>query len=569
MKFTLILVCSLFVFFSCQKKETGEITTVTFTMPDLSGYGTQNIYQRTASAPATIDEVNCFAVMVSGPEPYMSRTSCPVVDSTSANISAQKRIGLIRGLVPSGGTISFPVPAGPQRQFTLLGVKASPLTACLDFVNPNLSQDYTSQLFVIGESSSVDLQPGATVNVPIKLPTAGTVFSNASPRIGECSGPDSPSNRGRIVPTKTQVSKDFFPYNILKYSSCNAVNVNFIDDFGRNGPTVAGQNIILERAEVSTGGVVGPYTSFPMFSDQNCANVLTTEFNIPANTRNVPVFFSSSTSPSVSGFKFKLRPGTTLPISQYPESISDTFLIAPSGTSTIEVLGTRRVIPDMCYNMVGNFKTTDLTPLNGSAYTPTYASLESSIFPDKFCTNAAISNGTAFAITPDTRFDFSMRFTQDNFTSTFIALTPTTGSSSTMTAKYAVQVVGGSHNPTFLRPELPSFIQAGTIGCYGPFQVLVENEKGGAIVTNGTIALTFTAGHPDVGIYNNNLCNQNYASLFASDYRRSFYVGVSTTAVATNTVLTLRSQGQIDHPSALGSAASVVSLTTIVNLPFK
>lgn len=569
MKFTLILVCSWIAFFGCQKKEIGETSTVTFTMPDLSGHSTQNFYQRAASAPATIDEVNCFAVMVSGPEPFMSRTSCPVVDSTSANISAQKRIGLVRGLVPSGGTISFPVPAGPQRQFTLLGVKANPLSACLDFMNPNISQDYTSQLFIVGTSSLIDLQPGVTVSVPIKLPTSGTAFTTGSPRIGECSGPDSPSNLGRILPTKTQVAKDQFPYNVLKYGSCNAVTLNFVDDFGRNGPTMAGQNMIVERAEVSTAGVVGVFSSFAMYTDPNCANSLTTEFNVPANTRNFPIFFSSSASPSVSGFRFKVRPGTTAPASIYPESISETFLIAPVGTAAIEVLGTRRVIPDMCYNMVGNFKTTDLSPLTGSAYTPTYATPESAIFPEKFCTNAAIANGTAHSITPSAQFDFSMRFTQDTFTSTFISLTPTTASGSGIASQYAVQVVGGSHNPTFLRPELPPYIPAATSGCFGPFQVLVENEKGGAIVTNGTIALTFTVGHSDVGIYNNNLCNQNYASLFASDYRRSFYVGVSSTAVVTNTTLTLRSQGQIDHPSALGSTANAVSLTTFVNLPFK
>lgn len=568
MKFTLILVCSVFVFLGCQKKETGETTTVTFTMPDLSGYGTQNIYQRAASAPATINEVNCFAVMVSGPEPYLNRTSCPVVDSTSANVASAKRIGLVRGLVPSGGTISFPVPAGPQRQFTLLGVKANPLTACLDFMNPNLSQDYTSQLFIVGESSFIDLQPGVTVNVPIKLPASGTAFSSTSPRIGECSGPDSPSNLGRIMPTKTQIVKDQFPYNILQYSSCNSLNITFVDDFGRNGPTPTGQNIILERAEM-IGGSVGPYTSFAMFADPNCATSITTEFNIPANVRNFPVFFSSAASPSVSGFKFRLRPGTTSPVSPYPESMSDIFLIAPVGTASIEIFGTRRVVPDMCYNMIGNFKTTDLNPLSGSAYTPSYASLEASIFPEKFCTNPAIASGTAYAISPNTQFDFSMRFTQDNFSSTFIALTPTAAASNTMTARYPVQVVGGSHNPTFLRPELPPFIPAATAGCFGPFQVLVENERGGALVTEGTIALGFTVGHPDVAVFNNNLCNQNYASFFSSDYRRLFYIGVSTTAVAANTVVTFKSQGLIDHPSAPGNSLYSVSLTTTVNFPFK
>lgn len=569
MKFTLMLVCSLFVFSSCQKKETSETTTVTFTMPDLSGRGSENIYQRVASAPATIDEVNCFAVMVSGPDASLSHTTCPIIDSTAANVSGSKKIGGIRGLVPSGGTISLKVPAGAQRQFTLVGVKANPLSACMDFNDPNLSQDYTSQLFILGESSPIDLQPGVEVNVPIKLPAAGTAFTSGSPRIGECIGPASPSGRGRILPTKAQITKDQFPYNVLQYSTCNAVNISFTDDQGRNGPTIAGQNFILERAEV-VGNSVGTFAPFAMFSAPGCTGTLSTEFNVPANTRNMPIFFSSSASPSVSGFRFRLKPGTTAPASTYPEYVSDTFLIAQNGTTSIEVFGTRRVIADMCYNMIGKFKTTDMLVVSGSAYTPTYENIEGKIFPEKFCTNAAIADNTAFAITPDSQFNFSMRFTQDMFASTFISLTPTVLTSSpTVAGKYSVKVVGGSLNPTFLRPEVAPSLPANTAGCFGPYQVLVENEKGGALVTDGAIALSFTTGNADVAIFNNNLCNQLYAANFFDDYRRVFYVGVSTTAVTASTGVSIRAQGQIDHPSAPGNAAYTVSLTTTVNVLFQ
>lgn len=569
MKFILILVCSVFIFSGCQKKEKSDLVTVTFTMPDLSGHGTQNLYQRAASAPTTINEVNCFAVMVSAPEPMFNRTSCPVVDANSVQIAAPKKTGLVVGLVPSGKQISLSVPGGIQRQFTLLGVKANPLTVCLDFNNPNISQDYTSQLFIVGESAQVDLQPGTSVNVPIKLPASSTAITNSSPRIGECTGPDSPSSRGRILPTRAEVVKEQFPYNIISYSSCNSVNLAFVDDMGRTGPTIVSQNLILERAEVYSNGTVGLFTSFAMFTNSNCTGTLTTEFNVPINSRNIPIFFNSTAAASATGFKFRVRPGTTSPVSLYPEFITNTFPIAPTGTAAIEVFGARRIIPDMCYNMVGNFKTTNLTAISGTAYIPSYPDIESKLFPEKFCTNASIASGTTYAVTPDLKFDFSMRFTSTAFTSTFFSLLPTVATSNTIASKYIVQVVGGSYDPTFIRPEIPPFLPANTTGCFGPFQSLVENERGAALVTDGTIAMSFIGGHPDVAIFNNNLCNQNYASSFGSDYRRIFYVGVSTTAVAANSTYSLRAQGQIDHPSAPGNSLYTVSLTTIVNLNFK
>ena len=569
MKSIYILLCSLIVFAACEKKETGEMTTVTFTMPDLSINSRHNVYTRAASAPTTIDEVNCFAVMVTGPEPFLNRTSCSLVNSVGSQVAAAKRTGLFRGLIPSGGVITLSIPAGASRQFTLFGVKANPLSACIDFNSPNASTEFTSDLFLVGESAAVDLQPGVTVAVPIKLPTAGTAFNTGSSRIGDCTGPDTPF-KTRILPTRTQIVKDYFPYDTLQSNTCNSVNINFLDDIGRTGTTAFPYNMVLERAEVLTNGTVGSYLPFGMFTGSDCTNTLTTEFTVPANTRNLSVFFSTSASPSVSGFKFRLKPGTTSP-APYAESLSETFFIAQNTDASIDIFGPRRIIKDMCYNLEGTFKTADKTVLSGSAYTASYPDIQGRVFPEKFCSNTPLIGGAPHAITVDTRFDFSIRYDQINFTQTYFSLLPTVSASSTVFhARYPIQVVGGSINPTFLRPELPLSLPAGTTGCFGPFQVLVENERGAAIVTEGSIVVSPISGSPaNIGIFNNNLCNQIYASSFADDYRRVFYIGVSTTAIAAPTTVSFRASGQIDHPSSIGDPLMAASLTTIVPLEFK
>lgn len=567
MKSIYILLCSLIVFVGCEKKESSEMTTVTLTMPDLSTRSAENVFTRAASAPTTIDEVNCFAVMVAGPEPFLNRTTCTVVDSVGSQVAAVKKTGLFRGLVPSGGSISLSIPAGIQRQFTLLGIKASPISACTDFNSANPSPDFVSDLFVVGESSAVDLQPGVTVNVPIQLPVAGSAIGSSSGRIGDCTGPDTPF-KARIIPTKATVIKDYFPYDVFQYGPCNSVNVTFTDDSGRSAATLFTYNMTLERAQV-TSGIVGVYSTAGLFTDSTCTTNIPAEFTVPPNTRNMQFYTSTGVSPSVESLVFRLSPGTTNP-SPYVQSISEQFLIAKNSEAAVEIFGTRRVVEDMCYDMVGTFKTVDMIVVSGTAYTPTFPDIEGKIFPERDCLSTQLASGVSHAITVDTRFDFSIRYTQDIFTATFFSLTPTVLTTSfTTVGKYPVQVVGGSHNPVFLRPDLPPSLPLATAGCFGPFQVLVENERKAALVTEGTIAVSIVTGAPsNVAVFNNNLCNQNYASNFADDYRRVFYLGVSTTAIVSPQTINIRAFGQIDHPDAPGDATRTTSLTTIVPLQF-
>lgn len=565
MKTIYILICGLFLFMGCEKKETSAMSTVTFTMPDLS---VNQIYSRAASAPSTISDVNCFAVMMTGPEPALTRTSCTVVDSVGSQVSTAKKMGLFRGLVPSGSSISLSIPAGVQRQFTLLGVKANPITACMDVTSQFSSADFTSDLFVVGESSAVDLQPGVTVNVPISLPAAGSTFNTGSPRLGDCTGPDSPF-KARILPTKANVVKDSFPYDVLRLNNCNPIKVEFTDDNGRIGATTTSYNMTLEQATV-TSGVVSSYSTSNLYTNSSCSTNISSEFSVPANTKTL-MFYSYSVASSADAYKFRLKPGTTNP-APYAETITDNFVLAKYAEGALEVFGARRVVPDMCYDMSGYFKNTNLVAISGTAYSVSYPDIEGKLFPGKDCTATPHVSGTAYTLTNiDTNFDFSMRYTQDVFAATYFTLFPTvTTTSATVFGKYPVQVVGGSHNPVFLRPELPEFIPVSTTGCFGPFQVVIENERGAALVTEGAIVVSLASGAPsNLKIFNNSFCNQNYASSFADDYRKVFYIGVSTTAIVSPQSVNVLTTGQIDHPDNLGNATYTTSLTTVVPLQFK
>lgn len=561
MKSQLVLIFFGFIFlnFSCQKKTVAEMTTVTFRMPVFS-----TVHQRSASAPTTIDEVNCFAVMVTGPEPFMNRTSCPVTDEYNANLGT-KTVGGIRGLVPAGGILSLPVAAGIKRRFILLGLKADPVTACMDFFNPYLSFDFISKPFIIGESSDVDLPPGAEVNVPIDIPDSGTPFTNMSQRLGDCSGPDSPTDRNKIVPTKTRITKNSFPMRNFTYGGCDQIAIEFVDDYGRNGLTQSSFNLSIARKELPNG------TSFVqtgLYSDSSCSSSLGTQFNIPAFVRSFPVYVSTAFSPGVvSALQFQLTPGASSP---FAALTTLDFPLRSATDGTLDILGVRRVAPDMCYNMLASFKTADKNTYSGDGYTVQLPNIEGALYDGQNCNTASLGNGATQSLsTAGPKFNFSLRYTQDSVATTHFSLTPVASSiTSSFSATQSIIVVGGSHNPTFLNPELPEI--PGSPGCYGPFQALIENERGGALVTNGSLSVGFLSGAPSqLGIYNNELCNQTYSAVFTSDYRRIFYVGVSGTAISPGTTVTLKAHGQIKHPDTLSMAnPQVVSLTTYRSITF-
>lgn len=553
-----LLFVSAALIFSCQKKQDDEFASVTFRMPVLSRVS--SVHAKYASAPTTIDEVNCYAIMVTGPEPFLNRTYCPVVNSTGSQIAnvAPKRAGIIRGLIPENGLITLPVPAGIQRRFTLLGVKADPITACIDFNSPFASSDFISELFVMGESASVDLQPGAEVAVPIQIAATGTPVGTDDPRLGECVGPDSPTNRGKVYPTRAIVTKNFFPYEQLIEGTCNAVDINFVDDIGRFGLNQNNSTMEIEKINLdSNGNEIGSFTPFTNFSEfSNCSPTSGSSFTISAFTPSKKLFISTEASSTVSGYKFRLRKGT----SNYQDLVSSPpLMIKPNNHASVEIIGPRRVVSNMCYNMVGIFKKLYNFNVNGVSVAANYPDTLSKAFLGNGCSGVELGS-TSQSITEANEFNFSTRFTHDFFANTFFSLTPTVSPTYTAEpAKYRIQVVGGSHNPVFLRPEIKQPVSSSP-GCYGPFSVFVENERGGALVTSGNINLTIGNG---LSLHSNDLCNQSYLSSFTNDYRKQFFIGSS----GISGVVSFMASGQINHPDFPGSTP--VSLTTTINVNFQ
>lgn len=126
--------------------------------------------------PASIADVNCYMVLVAGPEADMSRNTCAT--TTGQNL----KVGRWSGGIPSGTTISVEVPSGSQREITVVGFKAS-AGACTNFKNSDVSGSSLSEPHILGRIVK-DLSVGSVaVSIPI------TVNGNTL-KIDDCAGPD-------------------------------------------------------------------------------------------------------------------------------------------------------------------------------------------------------------------------------------------------------------------------------------------------------------------------------------------------------------------------------------------
>lgn len=94
--------------------------------------------------PATGSEINCFAIFVGGPN--LAGNHCTVNDN-----STTRRIdfGPNRGFLPAGSIVQMEVPAGPDRVFHVVGLRAASASACSNYQNSEVDGENLSEPFLI------------------------------------------------------------------------------------------------------------------------------------------------------------------------------------------------------------------------------------------------------------------------------------------------------------------------------------------------------------------------------------------------------------------------------------
>jgi alpha-tubulin suppressor-like RCC1 family protein len=212
----LILFSSLFM--AACVRPGGEPATVRFKLPqtglskhDLPLQKSSNSLAETSwgqGDPTTFSEIDCYAVMVSGPD---------LADGICANASDTEifKVGFIAGLYPAGSEISVSVPSGDQRKIRLIGLKASSSLACNVSVKDKLPLENLSAPFELG-SSTLDLIPGEVKSLEIlaTLTAAGRFHSCKSSIFSFGPSSSSTTNPDPVSPNGVTAVLDNLPASV-------------------------------------------------------------------------------------------------------------------------------------------------------------------------------------------------------------------------------------------------------------------------------------------------------------------------------------------------------------------
>jgi alpha-tubulin suppressor-like RCC1 family protein len=264
---------------ACTRK-TEKSSQLSITLPAFSGIGQQAVKLNSVGTmswgvtdPASMAEINCFAIFISGPEPLMRNNVC----TNSAN-SVVATPGIAAGAFKPGQTIQLNVPPGPGRLIQVLGMKVADSAYCVN-VNANLDRNHFSQPYILGQAIA-DLSPNSETRVSINA----SFSSDLSKQVTDCQGPAFAQ-----MPSATPPSPTVTPFEVDQISAnsgaaCALSSNGKIKCWGQNNygeigagvagnfgylPATAGDNLpFLDIASIGAGVLA---TKVRMGSSTACA----------------------------------------------------------------------------------------------------------------------------------------------------------------------------------------------------------------------------------------------------------------------------------------------------------
>ncbi len=385
---TIILFSSLLLLAACTRP-TGESSTVNIQMPNIKTDFANS--EKTVSAMSAgtrptptgftgSNPINCYGVLVGGPEPEMSRNKC----YRSDNSLPVRYIGTWAAGVPSGGNVSLEVPAGKDRVFYLIGFYSAS-GFCYDFKNNKFPDDANiSNPYILGIAEKIQLDPGTTKEISLNATFTSTNYYD------ECKGPDFPENGGgssNTLATNVAINKNWFPYNAFAENSCQSIDVRLTDANGKEGVLNAPTSMELKL----NGSPVSVYTNN---TDCGSSTNPQTSFSIPAGSSSANVIFRTISNSSISNYSVELSQITSNALT-LPAAIN--FPNYATSDNAFEIDGPENILPNYCYKMKVMRKMTTGSIITSGAITLNYTSTAGATFSDATCststTSGAISSG--------------------------------------------------------------------------------------------------------------------------------------------------------------------------------
>ncbi|UOF00316.1 hypothetical protein [Bdellovibrio reynosensis] len=364
MKNHILLALSVTALLGCDRLAMDEKTKVQIQLPSI----TPSLSKATdVSVASTGDEtrpvptgftgdrpINCFMIAAGGPEEALQRNVCYRKNDTTF---AQRKIGMWVGGAPAGSALSFDVPSGKDRVIYVIGFYAA-AGACKDFkVNSFPEHDVMSSPYLVGEVGALELKPGETKDLPIKVS-----FSESN-RFDTCDGPDfpddghsdGPTGPGTSAPTQLHITKEWFPYNSFTTDSCQSFDLALKDSYGRHSTFPVA---ITVAPTIEINGSSQPI--YNSWEECQASSSPQSSITIPAFQDRKQVVFKTPYDPTTAVI--------SAAVTSAPNGVTvfgaGHFLIYDKNATTMDLEGPWSVLPDNCYPFDLVIKKMD----NGSVY---------------------------------------------------------------------------------------------------------------------------------------------------------------------------------------------------------
>lgn len=350
MKNHILLALSVMALLGCDRLAMDEKTKVQIQLPSL----TPSLSKATeVSTASTGDEtrpvptgftgdrpINCFMIAAGGPEEAMQRNVCYRKNDTSF---AQRKIGPWVGAAPAGTALSFDVPSGKDRVIYVIGFHAAE-GACKDFrTNSFPEPDVMSSPYLVGEVGALELKPGETKDLPIKVSYSETN------RFDGCDGPDFPDDHhddgptgpgSGSAPTQLHIAKEWFPYNSFTSDACQSFDLVLKDNYGRHSTFPVA---ITVAPTVEVNGSNQPL--YNSWEECQASSSPQTSFTIPPFENRKQIVFKTPYDPTTAiiGAAVTAAPNgvTVFGSGQFP--VHDKY------ATSMDIEGPWGVLTDVCY----------------------------------------------------------------------------------------------------------------------------------------------------------------------------------------------------------------------------
>lgn len=399
MKFKSLLCVFVALSISCTR-EKKETTNVVFQLPAVASQKASNFSLLSLEdnaedfdlfdswstiTPSGIDtgdySINCYVVMVGGPDPAMNINYCGRKSATdSKSIVKMFSFGPWLGAIPasaSGAQIELEVPAGNDRVFYLVGFHALTATACTDFRKSSPSQAELTRPYIISQVNRVSLQPGGSTTI------AMVRTFETEKWFDDCKFTDGSSSEGEKRASIIGVQKLSRPEKSVIISAsatagegkCSPLKVRLMDEYFRPARYTENLKVKLQHCvgqgsdcyDVATADTSG-FTSLETYdSYTDCAGSEPGEgredFDISQGDRDTVRWVRSPFGSVDNMFIFAtaMNPATPFTIKS-----PDKFLVRADTDKTAYLSGPSKIIAEQCYRFEGRYMQHDGTVAGGA-----------------------------------------------------------------------------------------------------------------------------------------------------------------------------------------------------------